>query len=375
MPEHLIPATEDLHQDTLPVEQHPSYPLGNPYWIHHAPHTLQPAGSSQPKLDPRICSHLAMHSMAYTRKNTLTAVASGSVHAKSAIEPQDDDDNDDEHLPYTIEADGHVELAPHLQLRAQINTTTTTPTWPFKRYGPGPCGRSYAALFRSHDNDLHPDVSVWADLALEELVPRTRPDSYSLPSSLMHPYTQTSSGMRRRARPSGIPPSLGLKTSVQDDEWLHSEEHDVLIDQSTAVDEQVVDQDRSFERELEEWTASEMSKNAHNDDYFGAQYPSVRNRQGVSSSTLPTSSDMAEQQEFCHAILSVIAQRDTFTRQKRQRANSVSPIHSQPSRRKRRSLVPPDAQTDRTTAAAAQLPPNERRWVWGQSRSLREPVS
>ena len=28
VPEHLLPATEDLHHDTLPVEQHPSYPLG-----------------------------------------------------------------------------------------------------------------------------------------------------------------------------------------------------------------------------------------------------------------------------------------------------------------------------------------------------------
>ena len=220
VPEHLLPATEDLHHDTLPVEQHPSYPLGNAYWIHHAPHTLQPPGSSQPKLDPRICSHMSMRMLAGSQKEALCSVATGSRHAKSALESHEEEAGP---LPYSIDADGHITLAPHLQVRAQMQTTSAAPTWPFQRVGPGPCERSYASLFRAPE-ELHPDVSVWADLALEELVPRTRPDTYTFPSSLVHPYTQPDSSERKRQRPSGIPPSLGIKTQVHDDEWVRCED-------------------------------------------------------------------------------------------------------------------------------------------------------
>ena len=341
VPEHLLPATEDLHHDTLPVEQHPSYPLGNAYWIHHAPHTLQPPGSSQPKLDPRICSHMSMRMLAGSQKEALCSVATGSIHAKSALESHDEEAGP---LPYSIDADGHVTLAPHLQLRAQMQTTSAAPTWPFQRVGPGPCERSYASLFRAPE-ELHPDVSVWADLALEELVPRTRPDTYTFPSSLVHPYTQPDSSERKRQRPSGIPPSLGIKTQVHDDEWFADD--DPLHD-AAELDADLLD-DTSFEKELEEWVTEDMAID-----------PRTAPSRRVSSVW------MREEHEFRRAILSVFEQRGTL----RKRPASMSPIPPTSSR-KRRSLVPLLAETAPiATHTSTPLP-----WIWGQSRSLRDSAS
>lgn len=382
VPEHLIPVPEDLQNDTLPVEQHPSYPLGNPYWIHHAPHTLQPVGSSQPKLDPRVCSHLSVHSAGNSIKEALSAVAGGSVHAKSAVEAREDSDA----VPYSIDPDGQVHLAPHLQLRARIGSTIAPPAWPFKRFGPGSHGRSYAALFHV-PKDLHPEVSVWADLALEELVPRARPDSYTLPASLVHPYTQpvsSSSGReRRRTRPSGIPSTLGLRTRRRDDEWLEGEDSGEAHSDSDLDHEPV--EDTSFERELEEWATSDV---AMNPDSASTAHPPHRRISSVW---------MQQQHEFRRAILSVFAQRDTWQRQKRQRPDSASPppppTSASPRRRKRRSLgVPPapplppilpesrDGSASASASASTHAPPAlslphlPETWVWGRSRSLRDPA-
>ena len=186
------------------MEQHPSYPLGNPYWIHHTPATLQPAGSSQPKLDPRLAMRLAMHMDTHAPEDALSSVARGSAHAQAALEERDDEGP----LPYSVGADGHVTLAPHLRLKAQMGASPAPPAWPFPRYGPGPSARPHAALFR-RPAGTEPDESVWADLALEALVPRARPDSYSLPSTLMHTYAKDAQGRRRRERPSGMPSTLG----------------------------------------------------------------------------------------------------------------------------------------------------------------------
>lgn len=341
VPEHLLPATEDLHHDTLPVEQHPSYPLGNAYWIHHAPHTLQPSGSSQPKLDPRVCSHMSMRMLASSQKEALCSVATGSIHAKSALESHDEEPGP---LPYSIDADGHVALAPHLQWRAQMQTTSAAPTWPFQRVGPGPCERSYASLFRVPE-ELSPDVSVWADLALEELVPRTRPDTYTFPSSLVHPYTQPDSGDRKRQRPSGIPPSLGIKTQVHDDEWFADD--DPLHD-AAELDADLLD-DTSFEKELEDWVTEDMAID-----------PRTAPSRRVSSVW------MREEHEFRRAILSVFEQRDTL----RKRPASMSPMPPT-SARKRRSLVPQMAETAPIATHTSTPPP----WIWGQSRSLRDSAS
>lgn len=222
VPEHLIPSTADLEHDTLPIEQHPSYPFGNPYDIFHAPSSLQPVGSSQPKLDPRVHSRLSLHVGADSRRSgadALACVAEGSAHAHAAVDDASDDEVD-AHPSYAIEPDGRVVLAPHLQLRAQIGSKPAPPTWPFPRFGPGPSTRPYAMLFRSNwANESQPEVDVWADLGLEALVPRARPDHYSLPSTLRHPYARNA-GRRRRARPSGLPAALGAETAARDAAWL-----------------------------------------------------------------------------------------------------------------------------------------------------------
>ena len=134
VPEHLLPPTEDLDSDTLPIEQHPSYPFGNPFFIHHAPSTLQPAGSSQPKLDPRMHSKLAMHAAHDSaREDVLMRVATGSASARAAIEDKKNDAEADEEAQggvpsYTLHPDGSAHLAPHLQMRAQVVSTPKPPT-------------------------------------------------------------------------------------------------------------------------------------------------------------------------------------------------------------------------------------------------------
>lgn len=186
---------------------------------------------------------------------------------------------------------------------------------------------------------------MWADLALEELVPRTRPDTYTFPSSLVHPYTQPDSSERKRQRPSGIPPSLGIKTQVHDDEWFADD--DPLHD-AAELDADLLD-DTSFEKELEEWVTEDMAID-----------PRTAPSRRVSSVW------MREEHEFRRAILSVFEQRGTL----RKRPASMSPIPPTSSR-KRRSLVPLMAETAPiATHTSTPLP-----WIWGQSRSLRDSAS
>lgn len=309
VPEHLLPPGDDLHQDTLPVEQHPSYPLGNPYWIHHAPQTLQPEGSSQPKLDPRTHAHDALHLPRDALPETLSCVSHGSALAQAALDVDADD------VPvsaYSID-DHRVVLAPYLQLRAQTTTTVAPPTWPFPHYGPGPCARPHSALFADRAEG-QPEVSVWADLALEELAPRPRPDSYSLPSSLVHPYTQSTLRGKKRERPSGLPDTLGAATKQRDDAWL---DHD-----------EPAEPDGSFERELEACTAIERAASPR------------RARHGSSGATLRS------------AILRVLAPRDGAAPRAKRARSTTSPDRT----RLRRSL---DPQGTSSTAPRA--------WVWGVS--------
>ncbi|SHO78050.1 Uncharacterized protein MSYG_2392 [Malassezia sympodialis ATCC 42132] len=324
VPEHLLPSGDDLEQDTLPMEQHPSYPLGNPYWIHHTPATLQPAGSSQPKLDPRLAMRLAMHMDTHAPEDALSSVARGSAHAQAALEERDDEGP----LPYSVGADGHVTLAPHLRLKAQMGASPAPPAWPFPRYGPGPSARPHAALFR-RPAGTEPDESVWADLALEALVPRARPDSYSLPSTLMHTYAKDAQGRRRRERPSGMPSTLGALTRRHDSAWL---------DEAWSDD----DVDATWERELHDWAAADVQQARER----------VRPRR-VSSLW------MQEQHDFHRVLLSVLEPTARAgaagARPKRVREPAASPAHG---RRKRRSISVP--------LELAPSPPLDR-WVWGAS--------
>lgn len=319
VPEHLLPSGDDLEQDTLPMEQHPSYPLGNPYLIHHTPATLQPTGSSQPKVDPRLSMRFAMHMDTHAPEDALSFVAQGSAHAKAALEERDDEGP----LPYSVDANGHVTLAPHLRLRAQIGASPAAPAWPFPRYGPGPSARPHAALFRPAGSK--PDESVWADLALEALVPRVRPDSYSLPSTLVHTYAKNAQE-RRRERPSGMPSTLGAVTGQHDSVWLDDAGPD--------------GDDATWERELHDWVAADAQ-----------ECERVRPRRA-------SSLWMQEQHEFHRVLLSVLGPKDPAgAPPKRVREPTASPAHG---RRKRRSVSVP-----LELAASPSL--DRPHWVWGAS--------
>ncbi|WFD34590.1 hydroxymethylglutaryl-CoA synthase [Malassezia cuniculi] len=233
VPESMFPAPADLDGDTLPGEHHPSYMFGNPYHIHHGPHTLQPLGSSQPKLSPRLHAKLALHAVEHL-DDALAAVSTGSENARAAVAPPrgiadgSDDEEDITVRAFSRKKDGSVELATHLQMRAHTSTAAQPPQWPFKRFGPGSSTRPYAALFRAdYASHAYPEVDVWADFALERLVPNARADSYTLPASLQHPYIANGAQKQRvKPRPSAIPPALGRVTLQKDELWLDTRSDD-----------------------------------------------------------------------------------------------------------------------------------------------------
>lgn len=128
-----IPYEDDLFPiaiaedgESLPSEIHPSYPYGN---LHQHPSSY----TSRPKLPPR-------------RGNR--------------YQPSDDADG----------KTNRVIIPPHLAHRARQSVAPNPPTWPFKRFGPGPGGPN--ALERAESNRFwRPYKAVWADLGLEELMP------------------------------------------------------------------------------------------------------------------------------------------------------------------------------------------------------------
>lgn len=343
VPEHLLPLSEDLDTDTLPMEQHPSYPFGNPFFIHHTPHTLQPAGSSQPKLDPRTHSRLSMHAASdMAREDVLMSVATGSASAHAAIEaknnPLESDKEGFTGTPsYTLHPDGSVHLAPHLQMRAQVTTLPKTPVWPFRRFGPGPSARPYASLFRvPWPGETTPEVSVWSDFALEALVPRPRPDSYTLPSSLKHPYAQgaprATHPTGRRARPSEIPPTLGAETAAIDHWWL-----DDASDRSAASDYEdetggaaPVCASFPFDKDAAPYETRVFS-------------PAPRMRQASSTYA-------QELHAFHDTLRAVCARKEQSTMNKRRHEHAIPHADDPETRKKHRS--------------------SPSRWVWGVSRAL-----
>lgn len=237
----MLPAPADLDGDTLPSEFHPSFLFGDPFHIHNGPHTLQPIGSSQPKLSPRLHAKLALHGVDHV-DDVLATVSAGPETARAAIASKKAIANDSEEDDIPIRAyrrrGDHVELAPHLQMRASTSTAAQPPHWPFKRFGPGPSARPYAALFHADCTSLaYPEVDVWADFALESLAPKSCADSYTIPATLQHPYIATEALTRTRPRPSAIPPALGHDTAQRDELWLDErDEHEEKSDADESTD-------------------------------------------------------------------------------------------------------------------------------------------
>ncbi|WFD30524.1 Protein-lysine N-methyltransferase efm5 [Malassezia sp. CBS 17886] len=322
VPDQFLPLDADLDSDTLPTEQHPSYPYGNPYVVPPMPHTLQPSGSSQPKIPPRVYSQLMMHAHGeLSQQQTLTAVARGSASAQAAVETQrpisgDSDNEEPSSFPSSFRRhpSGTVELAPHLKLRAQITTAPAAPSWPFKRFGPGPCARPGVALFRSGGGAALPETAVWADFALDQLVPGARPDSYTLPSNLQHPYTQGPTArehgaavLRGRARPSDIPPMLGAETAKNDRLWLDD------ADASTAD----LAEDEDFEHAGTSALLGEARRLG-----WGLAEPAAARAHGVDRTASTTWMD--EKNDFHRTLLAIHARKEKHTRTRNGQEPSVS---------------------------------------------------
>ncbi|WFD05547.1 hydroxymethylglutaryl-CoA synthase [Malassezia vespertilionis] len=339
VPEHLVPL--ELDTDSLPMEQHASYPFGNPYFIHHAPHTLQPAGSSQPVHDPRMLARLSLHAAGDHTEENLTHIARGSISAQCAVESdrRDPGASDEEEVgrqvkSYTRDADGHVHLAPHLRVRAQLSSAPHAPSWPFMRFGPGPSARSYAALFRNtRGSEGQLEANVWTDLGLEMLVPHKRADSYTLPSNLRHPYTKSSAqtvGRRaaRKTRPSGIPDALGIETAENDHLWLDdpaaNEAAALQHDGSATVSGWAASAVASVK--AEEVRAS-ASRDISNDPFRASPRQSACHKPRHFSpgpSTLvggrrTSSAWMEDRHDFCKTLLSVYSRKEKLAQTKRQR--------------------------------------------------------
>lgn len=134
VPEWLIPPAVDEDGEILPSEQHPSRPLGDPYAL-----TYTTPYASQPKLSPRLHMHASLFS------SGPTAAAAAALEASAPLRS----------------------LPNHLALRAATTHAPRPPTWPFRQFGPGPRNASFYS-----SGPAPPLRQVWADLALESLLPR-----------------------------------------------------------------------------------------------------------------------------------------------------------------------------------------------------------
>ncbi|KAE8269762.1 hypothetical protein A4X09_0g2585 [Tilletia walkeri] len=179
VPEGLIPPAIDNDADVLPSEQHPSFPYGNPF--SGVSSQVNTPFASRPLLDPKLHLNLELAHAAESRSrirnedppldDAFTNIANTGIQGAGLA-------------PTVASADGggpsaqdHV-LAHHLQLRAATAQGPTNPHWPFKRFGPGrlssasPSGGAGALLRAERERIQSPVREVWADLALEALLPR-----------------------------------------------------------------------------------------------------------------------------------------------------------------------------------------------------------
>lgn len=366
VPEHMLPPPVDLDSDTLPTEQHPSYPLGDPYHIHHAPHTLQPQGSSQPKLPPRLYAKYAMHSHADGTADPLSAIASGSASAQAAVERrrQGGEDPEEEEEPpasYHIEEGGTVRLAPHLQLRAQTSSVPAAPRWPFKWFGPGPSARPYGSLLRSSNSansGACGETDVWADFALDTLVPQARADAYTLPATCEHPYASPRRGGAGARRPSDMPRALGGNTAAEDQLWLDEEEEQA----APLPSDDEVDMELSA-HELPRPTPPSARRSRR----IGRARDSLSVREPRAGGDLfaratarrdtphfVSAARAQEEREFRRALMRICLRKERSARTKRARRPSP-PAHDEP-------------QGDRARKKARGAA--DAHWVWGVSASL-----
>ncbi|KAK0528767.1 hypothetical protein OC842_004447 [Tilletia horrida] len=179
VPEGLIPPAIDSDADVLPSEQHPSYPYGNPFAGLSS--QVNTPFASRPILDPKLHLNLELAHAAESRArirsedpaldeafaNLANTGMQGAGIAPSAGSADGGGPSAQDHV-----------LAHHLQLRAATAHGPTTPQWPFKRFGPGrmlsatPSGGSGALLRAERERIQMPVREVWADLALEALLPR-----------------------------------------------------------------------------------------------------------------------------------------------------------------------------------------------------------
>lgn len=207
--EDLVPAPLDLDGDTLPSEQHPSYPFGNLFsptdGMLSADSAIMGGHLTGLKPEPSPAGGLGLDlvsrlggSASSGRRGAVPSSWNASINrasrskvigsggASNELESAGADDVDAE----TIQAAKRLKVSPLLMFRTGTATVLAPPSWPFRRFGPG--STSYAALLRPCSN-IHGDGpagqavaatlgglpasakilrEVWTDLALEELVPQ-----------------------------------------------------------------------------------------------------------------------------------------------------------------------------------------------------------
>ncbi|CAD6888553.1 unnamed protein product [Tilletia controversa] len=179
VPEGLIPPAIDTDADVLPSEQHPSFPYGNPFA--GVSSQVNTPFASRPLLDPKLHLNLELAHAAESRSrirnedppldDAFANLGNTGIQGAGLV-------------PTAASADGggpsaqdHV-LAHHLQLRAATAHGLSNPHWPFRRFGPGrlssssPSGGAGALLRAERERIQSPVREVWADLALEALLPR-----------------------------------------------------------------------------------------------------------------------------------------------------------------------------------------------------------
>lgn len=125
----LFPVAVAEDGESLPAEIHPSHPYGN------------------------------LHT------TTASYVSRAKVPSRRGLAFQAAEEADSRH-----HTDAST-MPAYLSIRSRQGIAPNTPTWPFKRFGPGPGGSS--ALTRAESKrPWRPYKAVWADLGLEELLPQ-----------------------------------------------------------------------------------------------------------------------------------------------------------------------------------------------------------
>ncbi|PWN52406.1 hypothetical protein IE53DRAFT_409456 [Violaceomyces palustris] len=172
VPEYLIPPDIDQDGETLPGDQHPSYPFSNLYSLdlpagsNSTPSSWNPRPSkSKVPRKPYLFTTLPstnttgnnLSKSPRTLKKRLSAAAAAATNASKSSTTR----------PWRRFK--KARLPENLRLRSSVASVTVAPDWPFQRFGTGPTDHN-ALLHHSSNHPRPPTREIWSDLCLEELL-------------------------------------------------------------------------------------------------------------------------------------------------------------------------------------------------------------